>query len=60
MTNINKDILDDDDSLAVEADDTVEYQPDSSDNVVVVEPMVITQGRAKRRKFLKNEPLPDL
>lgn len=61
MSDINKEVLDDDpDSLAVEADDNVYYLPDSESSVVAVEPQVVTNGRLKRRKYLKNEEMHNL
>lgn len=56
MSKLNEDILNEDpDSLAVEADESLEYEPESTSNVVAVEPLIITKGRADRKKFLKNE-----
>lgn len=56
MANINEEILDEDpESLVVEADEDTQYEPDTDSNVVIVEPLVITKGRAIRKKFLKNE-----
>lgn len=54
--SINEDLLNEDpDSLAIEADETVQYEPDTDSQVVAVEPLIITKGRATRRKYLKNE-----
>jgi len=53
--NQNEEILNDDpDSLAVEADDEVQYDPNSESSVVAVEPKIITIGRKKRRDSLRN------
>jgi hypothetical protein len=57
MSNINKEILDEDpDSQAVEADESVQYEPNSDSLVVAVEPKIITLGRKKRRDILHNLP----
>lgn len=60
MTDLNEELLDEDaDSLSIEADEEIQYEPDTDSQVVAIEPLVITKGRADRKKFLKNE-VPDL
>lgn len=60
MSKIDEEVLDDDpDSLAVEADGDAQYELDSDSQVVAVEPLVITKGRAKRKQYLNNE-VPDM
>jgi len=59
--SVNEDLLaEDPDSMAIEADDTAQYDPNEESNVVATEPLIITVGRSKRKKFLKNEPVSDL
>lgn len=55
--DINKEVLDDDpDSLAIEADETIQYDPtDTESGVVAVEPIVVTLGRKKRHDALRKE-----
>lgn len=56
MTSLNEELLDDDPkSQAIEADEDIQYEPETDSQVVAVEPLVVTQGRAKRKQFLKNE-----
>lgn len=43
----------DDESLAVEADDEVNYTPDSDSAVVAVEPRIITIGRKRKKDDLR-------
>lgn len=53
----NEDILTvHDEDQAVEADTDAQYTPDPDSNVVVIEPPVVTIGRAKRRAALRNLP----
>ena len=60
MTKINDELLSEDpNSLAVEADEDAQYEPETDSQVVTTEPKIISVGRAKRKKFLKNE-VPDL
>mgnify|MGYP000898371147 CR=1 FL=1 len=55
MTNINEELLDEDpESLAVEADEDIQYEPDTDSNVVAVEPKIISVGRGKRKDALRN------
>lgn len=59
MTNLNEELLaEDPDSLAVEADEEVAYEPkpDPEAGVVVTEPMIITIGRVKRKNALRSLP----
>lgn len=54
--SLNEELLDDDpNSSAIEADENVVYEPETDSQVVAIEPLVIATGRAKRKKFLKNE-----
>lgn len=58
-TNLNEEILNEDpDSLAVDADEDVQYEPfpDEKSSVVVTEPMIITIGRVKRKNALRSLP----
>lgn len=53
----NEEILSDDPaSMAVEAEEPLEYTPEptDSDGVVVVEPKIITIGRKKRRREMRD------
>jgi len=58
MSDRHDELLEDaDDSQAVEADiDNVEFlpEPDADSGVVAVEPMIITIGRGKRKRVLRN------
>lgn len=52
--DINKQVLDEDpDSLAIEADESVSYDPNEDSNVVAVEPIIIALGRKKRKDALR-------
>lgn len=57
--NENEEILGEDpESLAVEADESIHYDPKEDSQVVAVEPLIVTKGRAKRKQYLKNEVRP--
>lgn len=51
--DVNKLIEDDPESLAIEVDDVVQYDPEEESNVVVTEPKIITLGRKKRHDALR-------
>ena len=52
--DINKQILDEDpESLAIEADENIMYDPNEDSNVVAVEPIVITLGRKIRKDAVR-------
>ena len=58
MTDIskadNEDILTiHDNDQAIDADEIAQYNPNEASNVVVVEPTIISIGRAKRAKTLR-------
>lgn len=58
MTDINEDLLNEDpESLAIEADETVEYDPGTESSVVAIEPLIITVGRKKRKDALKDQSM---
>lgn len=60
MTNQDEELLaEDPEGLAIEADEELQYQPETDSNVVAVEPIIITKARAERKRFLKND-LPKL
>lgn len=53
--SLSEDLLDENpDSQAVEADiDEEQYTPEPESNLVIVEPEVISVGRGKRKKYLR-------
>lgn len=53
--SLNSDILDEDpESLAIEADEQINYEPDTESNVVALEPLIITVGRKKRKDAVRS------
>lgn len=55
--SINDDLLNDDpDSLAVEADESAVYDPETESNVVVTEPKIISVGRGVRKREMRELP----
>jgi len=55
MKTINEELLDEDpESLVLEADDNVQYDPKTKSNIVVLEPEIITQGRRKRKSAVRD------
>lgn len=54
MTDLNQQILNEDpDSLAIEADEDVQYDPNEESAVVATEPLIITLGRKKRKDAVR-------
>lgn len=52
--DVNKEVLDEDpESLAIEADETIQYDPFEDSNVVAVEPIIVTLGRKKRKDAVR-------
>jgi hypothetical protein len=57
MSKINDDLLSvDPESQAVEVDDDVQYEPDTTSQVVATEPPIISIGRGKRSEHLRHLP----
>lgn len=56
--SINEDLLNEDpDSLVIEADESIQYEPDTESNVVATEPLIVTIGRKKRKDALKDQSM---
>ena len=57
MSKIDEELLSvDPDSQAVEVDDDVQFDPDTTSPVVATEPPIISIGRGKRSEYLRSVP----
>ena len=57
MSKLNDDLLNvDPESQAVEVDSDVQFDPDTTSQVVATEPPIIAIGRGKRSEYLRHLP----
>lgn len=58
MNDLDKILEPDDESLAIEVDEDIQYDPGEESSVVALEPMIITLGRKKRKDALMSDLQP--